>query len=156
MLKWRGIGRAAGQGRTIRRGGMNRLQLSQNSSSAFASRTTLQQYASFTLRLVWMLVEMTYVVFGQQARTELEIIIQVEGPSSLEARTEDRDHGCLRQFLHTPHPPKLTMGVLRRRKPRRSSRSTAMMVVRRRHRGLVVLRSVIVSRHDDGDVTGTG
>jgi len=73
----------------------------------------------------------TYIILRQQARTELEIIVEIERSTSLEPSSEggyDRSFG---QLLHTPHTSELAVRVLGRGQAGSSARPAAMMVVRR-------------------------
>jgi hypothetical protein len=54
----------------------------------------------------------TYVVFGEQTRTELEIVIEVKRSPSLEALTESGDRRALRQLLHASHTTKRLVRIL--------------------------------------------
>lgn len=42
----------------------------------------------------------THVVLGQQARTELEIVIEIEGAAGLESGAKGGDRGGLGELLH--------------------------------------------------------
>ena len=59
-----------------------------------------------------MLIFCTYVVFSQQSRAELQVIIQVERPSGLESETESRCWRALSQLLHASNPTEWAMGIL--------------------------------------------
>jgi hypothetical protein len=56
----------------------------------------------------------TYVAFGQQVGTELQVIIQVERPAGLELLSEGLEGNGIgqRQFLHAAHTSELLVGVL--------------------------------------------
>ena len=54
----------------------------------------------------------TYVVLCQQTGTELQIIVEIEGPSSLETHAKGRGLRTLGQFLHASDASKLAMRVL--------------------------------------------
>lgn len=117
VLQRRCVGRAAGERGTVGGGGVNGLVLKHGRSSA-QGRGGVQSEAA---------VPSTYIVFGQQIGTELEIVFKVKGPSGFETSAEGRDDGRFRQLLHAPHAAKLAMGMLRRRQTRCSPRATAMV-----------------------------
>lgn len=73
----------------------------------------------------------TYVVLGQQARAKFQVIIQVEGPSSLETGTKGGDRWGLRELFHAPNPTELSVRVLRCGETRSSPRPAAMVIMRR-------------------------
>lgn len=55
----------------------------------------------------------SYVVFGQQARAELQVVVEVKGTASFEPGTEGGDGGSLGEFTHALDAPELAVGVLR-------------------------------------------
>lgn len=56
----------------------------------------------------------TYIILGQEVRTELQVIIEVERATGLEASAEGRNCGSLGELSHALDPTKLTLGILRR------------------------------------------
>jgi hypothetical protein len=54
------------------------------------------------------------IVFRQQPRAELQVIIEIEAFAGLEACSEGRDDGSVGELLHAAHSAELAMGILRR------------------------------------------
>jgi hypothetical protein len=102
---------------------------------------------------------LTYVVFRQQARAELQIIIQVKRPPRLKPSTECRHRRRFGQLLHASDPAKLAVRVLRRWRAGCSARPGDIVIVRRggrrlrwRRRWLMMLSAVVISRHDERQI----
>ena len=55
--------------------------------------------------------QQTYIVLCQETRTELEVIIQIEGPTRFKPRAERRHCRSFGQLPHALHPPELA-GIL--------------------------------------------
>lgn len=69
----------------------------------------------------------TNIIFCEEIGTELQVVIQVKGATSLKAQAESRDSGRLGQFPHALHTTELALGVLRGSPG--SSPTTAVVVV---------------------------
>ena len=54
----------------------------------------------------------TYIFLGQQVGAELQVIVQVEGATGLEASAEGRHGRSLGQLPHALHTAELALGVL--------------------------------------------
>ena len=70
----------------------------------------------------------TYIVFGQQARAELHVVVKLEtfaGFELLEVGVHDRR---IAELSHAPHTSKLAVGILRG-ESRSSSRSATVVIV---------------------------
>lgn len=96
----------------------------------------------------------TYIILGQEARAELQVVIQVKGPTSLEPGTESRHSRGFSQLPHALNSSKLALGVLGSHLG--SSAGATPVVVIRRHVGsravvrvllLLVLLLVEEGRH---------
>lgn len=97
-----------------------------------------------------------YIVLSQEAGAKLQVIIEVEGASSLESRAESRHRRGFGELPHALHPPELTLSVLRGHLGT-PSRTPTVVVVGGGHVGgcavvrvlLVLLLAVEEGRHVD-------
>lgn len=74
----------------------------------------------------------TYIVLGQETGAELQVVVQVERPSSLEPRAEGSHRRSLSELSHTFYASKLALGVLGGHFGS-SPRASAVVVIRRLH-----------------------
>lgn len=116
---------------------------------------------SWTTVAIAMRESGAHVVFGQQARTELQVVVQIERPPGLEASAEGGHGGGLGQLLHAPHPTELPLRRLRRRQASATGASI-MMGVGRGSRGRrvrsrieVLVGGIVGHCHYYGTGTGT-
>lgn len=96
VLEGRRVGRATGEGGTVGRRRVNGMQL---------FRLVLETRTKKRKR--------SYIIFGQQAGTEFQVIIEIKGATGLEAGPEGGDGGGLGEFAHALDTAELTLGVLR-------------------------------------------
>lgn len=96
----------------------------------------------------------TYIVLGQEARAELEVVIEVKGATGLESRTEGRHSRGLCEFTHALDASELALGVLGGHLG--ATPGTSSVVVIRVHVGgrvvvrmLLMLLAVEKGRHGD-------
>lgn len=69
------------------------------------------------------------IIFRQETRTELQIVVQIKRPSSLESSAESRDSRGFGEFPHTLDTSELALSVLRGHFGT-SPRAAAVVVVR--------------------------
>lgn len=69
-----------------------------------------------------------YIVLGQETRTELQVVVEVEGASSLKASAKSSNGRSFSQLPHALHATELALGVLSSHL-RASPGPAAMMVV---------------------------
>ena len=85
----------------------------------------------------------TYIILGQEARAELQVVIQVKGPTSLESGTESRHSRGFRQLPHALDSSKLALGVLGSHLGS-SAGATPVVVIRRHVGGRAVVRVLLL------------
>lgn len=85
----------------------------------------------------------TYIILGQETRAELQVVIQIKRPTSLEPGTESRHSRGFSQLPHALDSSKLALGVLGSHLGS-SAGATPVVVIRRHVGGRAVVRVLLL------------